>query len=172
MPEHEPGGTVRRTGWQTLGVAAVAGAGIGWLLFDVPERFGLPLPPLPLIASIVIGLLAVSVGFLAWTTHRKVQVRREPIMRNRAVAILALGKACLIAGVGLAFGYGSVIVFFLHRLAAELARERVISAVVAAVAATGLAVAGGFLERACMVPGPPSGDATPKDLPRSPSSPD
>ncbi len=172
MSQHEPGGTVRRTGWQTLAVAAVAGAGVGWLVFDVPDRFGLSLPPLPLIASIVIGLLALSVGFLAWTTHRKVQVRREPMAQGRAVAILALGKACLVAGVGLAFGYGAVIVFFLNRLAAELVRERVISAAVAVVTATALALAGGFLERACMIPGPPSGDATPKDVPGSPSSAD
>lgn len=172
MAQREPGGTVRRTGWQTLGVAAVAGAGVGWLLFDVPDRFGLPLPPLPLIASIVIGLLALSVGFLAWTTHRRVQVRREPMAQGRAVAILALGKACLIAGVALAFGYGAVIAYFLNRLGAELPRERVISAIVAVVTSTGLAIAGGLLERACIIPGPPSGDATPKDVPRSPSSAD
>lgn len=172
MPEGEPGGTVRRTGWQTLIAAALGGLGVGWLVFDVPDRFGLPLPQLPLIASAAIGLLALSVGFLAWSNHRAVQVRREKVARRRAVTLLVLGKTCLVAGVGLAFGYAAVIVFFVNRLAAELARQRVVSSVVAVVAAAGLAIAGSLLERSCLIPGPPDGDATPKGLPGSSGSPD
>ncbi len=172
MPDSEPQGTVAPTGWQSVVAAVLIGAGTGWLIFDVPDRLGWPLPALPMIGSGAIAVLAVSVGFAAWSTHRRIQVRREPVPPVRAVTLLVLGKTCLLAGAGMAAGYAVVFGYFLNRLAAELARERVISSAVAAVGAIGLAIGGAILERSCRIPGPPSGDATPKGLPRSPGSPD
>jgi hypothetical protein len=171
MPHSDPEGTVRLTGWQSVIAAVLVGGGTGWLICAIPERFGWPLPLLPMVASGVIAVLAVVVGYLAWSTHRQIQRRRELMSDLRAVGLLALGKSCLLAGSGMLSGYAAVIVFFWNRLAAELARERVVSAAVAVVGSVGLAIAGALLERSCRIPGPPRGDATPKVLPESPSTP-
>jgi hypothetical protein len=171
MPELEPRGTVALTGWQSVVAAALAGAGLGWLIYAIPERFGWPLPLVPLVGSVALVLASLAVGVLAWSTYRRVQVRRESVENARAVGLLVLGKACYLGGAGLAGGYATVIAFFWDRLTAEFARERVTSSVVAVVASIGLAIAGALLERACRIPGPPSGDATPKGLPESPSTP-
>lgn len=171
MPDPETGGTVALTSWQSVVAALLLGVGLGWLMYAVPERFGWPLPLLPLLGSGAIAILALAVGFLAWSTHRRIQVRREPVANVGAVALLVLGKTCYLGGAGMAGGYAAVIFFFWNRLAAELARERVVSSTVAVVASIGLAIAGALLERSCRIPGPPTGDATPKGLPGSPSTP-
>lgn len=165
-------GTVAATKWQQVVAAVIAGAGVGWLIFAVPDRLGWPLPSLPLIASIALGGFAIVVGVLAGNTHRRIQIRREVTDPNRAVRLLVLGKTALIAGAALAAGYTSVIVYFLPHGAAELPRQRIVNSAIAVLGSVGLAIAGYFLERACRIPGPPSGDATPKNLPRTPVTPD
>lgn len=169
----QPGpGSVMPTTWQQVLAASILGAGIGWLICAVPQRFGWPLPVLPLIASLALLGFAVVVAVLARKTHRTIQIRRDPMQPARAIRLLVLGKASLIAGAGLVGGYLAVIVYFLPHWAAVLPRERIVNAAIAVLASVGLAIAGHFLERACRIPGPPSGDATPKGLPRTPGSPD
>lgn len=172
MPKPEPKGTVRPTSPQMVATSALLGGGIGWLLFAVSESFGWPLPQLPLVVAVVIAVIAALIAVQARTTHRRIQVRAERLDPDRALALLVLGKATFIAGAGMVGGYVAVALYFVQRMAAELPRERVISSLVAIVASLGLAVAGAFLERACRIPGPPGGDATPKDVPRSESLPD
>jgi hypothetical protein len=162
-----PTGTVAPTGWQPVGVAVIAGAGIGWSLFWTLDAFGAPLPQLPLAITLAIAVLAAVVGGQAAATHRAIQVRRQPIAPRRAVSLLALGKACLLTGAGLAGGYLAVAAYFWSRQDAALPRERVISSGVAVVSSVALAVAGAFLERSCRIPGPPNEDATPPTIPGS-----
>ncbi len=171
MVGNDPRPSVRATRWPAVVTALLLGSGLGWLIFELPDRWGWQLPRLPLLGSGAIAVLALGVGFLAWGTRRHVQYRRETIPRARAVMLLALGKTAILAGVGMAGGYAAVIVMFVDRLAAELARERVINATIAVVGAIGLAIAGAFLERALRSPEPPSADATPNDVPLSPKSP-
>lgn len=167
MAGEPPSGSVVPTGWQSVGVALIAGAGIGWSLFWLLDAFGAPLPQLPLAVTFAIALLAALVGGQAAITHRSIQVRRQPIAPRRAVALLAMGKACLLTGAGLAGGYLAVAAYFWSRQEAALPRERVISSGVAVVASVALAVAGGILERSCRIPGPPDEDATPPTIHRS-----
>ncbi len=162
-----PQGSVRPTGWQPIGVALVAGAGLGWSAFTALDALGLPLPQFPLAVTLVIAVLAVVVGGQAALTHRTIQVRREPVPPRRAVALLVLGKACLLTGAALAGGYAAIMTYFWGRQEAALPRERVLSSAVAVVASVALAVAGAFLERACRIPGPPKEDATPPTIPGS-----
>lgn len=158
-------GRVGPTGWQAVGVALVAGGGIGWSLFSALDAFGAPLPQLPLAVTFVIALIAAVIGGQAAVTHRAIQVRRQPIAPRRAVALLVLGKACLLTGAGLAGGYLAIAAYSWSRQDAALPRERVISSGAAVAASVALAVAGAFLERSCRIPGPPDEDATPPTIP-------
>jgi len=165
MAEPGPQPTLRPTGWQTVGVAAVVGAGLGWLLFSVLELLDLPLPQLPLAVVATTAVLAVFTAIQAWATHRAVQVRHELLEPQRAVRLLILGKASLLVGAGLAGAYAAIAGYSVSRWEAVLPRERVISSLVAVIASLGLAVAGAFLERACRIPPSTDDDATP---PRNP----
>ena len=167
-----PTGSVEPTGWQPIGVALVGGAGIGWSVFTALDAFGAALPPLPLVVTFAIAVLAALIGGQAAVVHRTIQVRRAPMPARRAVALLVLGKACLLTGAGLAGGYAAIAAYNWSRQDAILPRERVVSSLVAIVASVALAVAGAFLERACRIPGPPKEDATPSANPGSTDSAD
>ena len=164
MAAAPPTGSVTPTGWQAIGVALVAGAGLGWSLFTALDMFGAPLPQLPLAVTLLIAVLAALVGGQAAVTHRAIQVRRERIAPRRAVALLVLGKAALLTGAGLAGAYIAIAAYSWSRQDAALPRERVISSGVAVVASIALAAAGAFLERSCRIPGPPNEDATPPTI--------
>lgn len=154
-PTPRGGGTVGPTQTGTLAVAAVVGAGVGWLMFAGLDALGQPLPSVPLAAAFAVALSALVVAGFAVNTHRVVQKRRERLESRTAVTLLALGKTALVGGVALAAGYLAVAVYFWPRLDAALPRERVWASLLAALAGIGLAVAGFFLERACRIPRPP-----------------
>ncbi|PFG17712.1 uncharacterized protein DUF3180 [Propionicimonas paludicola] len=165
MGESGPQPTLRPTGWQTIGVAVVVGAGLGWLLFSVLDLFDLPLPQLPLAVVATTAVLAAFTAIQAWATHRAVQVRHELLEPQRAIRLVVLGKASLLVGAALAGGYAAIAGYSVSRWDAVLPRERVISSAVAVITSAGLAVAGAFLERACRIPPSSDDDATP---PRNP----
>lgn len=167
-PTPRGGGTVAPTSPRTLALAAVVGAGIGWVTYAGLDSLGQPLPAVPLAAAFAVALSALVVAGFAVTTYRAVQKRREPMEPRTAVALLALGKTALVAGVGLAAAYLAIAVFFWPRLEAALPRERVLASVLAAAAAIALAAAGYFLERACRVPRPPEDDDSSATPPGNP----
>nr|WP_300148485.1 DUF3180 domain-containing protein [Propionicimonas sp.] len=167
-----PPATVTPTSWQSVGVALVVGIGLGWSLFTALDRFTGEVPQLPLAVTVVIAVFAAVVGVEAVRTHRTIQVRRLPVPPRRAVALLVLGKACLLGGTALVGGYAAVAAFLWRRLEVNLPRERLVSPVVAVVASAALAVAGAFLERSCRIPRPRKEDATPSTIPGSPHTPD
>lgn len=168
MPEREPRPTVTLTGWGPVLVAALVGAGTGWLLFAVPDRLGAALPALPLMVTVTVLLLATACWVFAVRTHRRVQLRRESMEAVTAVRLLAFAKASVLTGALLAGGYLVIALYSLQRWSADLPRERVISSVVATVASVALAIGGGFLERACRIPPSGDGHATPNGLPGGP----
>ena len=167
MAARPPTGSVTPTGWQAVGVALVAGAGLGWSLFTALDAFGAALPQLPVAVTLLIAVLAALIGAQAAVTHRAIQMRREFIAPRRAVALLVLGKAAFLTGAGLAGAYIAIAAYSWSRQDAALPRERVISSAVAVVASVALAAAGAFLERSCKIPGPPNEDATPPNNPGS-----
>lgn len=165
MAQPEPQPTLRPTGWQTIGVAVVVGAGLGWLLFSMLELLDLPLPALPLAVVATTAVLAVFTAIQAWAAHRVIQIRHELLEPGRAIRLVVLGKASVLVGAALAGGYAAIAGYSVSRWEAVLPRERVISSLVAVIASVGLAVAGAFLERACRIPPSSDDDATP---PRNP----
>ena len=134
-------------------MAALFGAVAGWLVVVTANALDLLPPRIPWSAPIGLAVFAALVGVLAWSTHQRIQVRRERMEPQRAVAFLVLGKASALAGALVAGGYLGFAVMFLARFDAAAPRDRVIRAAVAILAGVLLSVAGLRLERACKVPG-------------------
>lgn len=174
MPQETPPPrpTIGRTTGTVLAVAAMFGAFASWILVQTIGALGETVPRVPESAVVLLGLLAGAVGVVAWRTHQHVQVRRDRIASSVAVNLLVVGKTALLAGAAIAGAYAMLALLFLPHLDAALARERVLNSGLAFVAAIALAVAGWFLERACIVPNDPDGDspATPQgDEPTAPA---
>jgi hypothetical protein len=134
-------------------VSALFGAVGGWLVVVVSNALDMNPPLVPWTSPIALVLITALVGVLAYTTHQRIQVRRERVEPERAVAFLVLGKASALAGAVVAGGYLAYALLFVSRLDAEAPRERVIRSAVAVVAGIALGVAGLLLERSCKVPG-------------------
>ena len=155
------GGSISLTPLRALAVAAVFGAVAGWLIVVGANAFGVSAPQVPWTAPVALILITALVAVLAYTTHQRIQVRRERMLPERAVAFLVLGKASALAGAVVAGGYLAFALMFISRFEAEAPRERVIRSAVAVVAGVALSVAGMLLERACKVPGVDDEDKDP-----------
>ena len=153
MADPSSPGSVSLTPWRALLVAALFGGLAGWLVVVTANAFDLLPPRIPWSAPIGLVVFAALVCVLAWSTHQRLQVRRERMEPQRAVAFLVLGKASALAGAAVAGGYLGFALMFLARIDASTPRDRVIRSAVAVVAGVALAIAGLRLERACKVPG-------------------
>nr|WP_294694969.1 DUF3180 domain-containing protein [uncultured Friedmanniella sp.] len=153
MAELPNGGSVDLTPRRSLVAAALIGGAVGWLVVVTANAFDLLPPRIPWSAPIGLVVFAALVGALAWSTHVRLQVRRERMEPRRAVAFLVLGKASALAGAVVAGGYLGFALNFLTRLDAATPRDRVVRSAVAVVAGIALMAGGLLLERACKVPG-------------------
>jgi hypothetical protein len=153
LAEEPSGGSVTSTPPRALAVAALMGALAGWLIVVTANAFDLVPPRVPWTAPIGLLLITGLVGALGYITHQRIQVRKERMEPQRAVAFLVLGKASALAGAVVAGGYLAFALMFVGRFDAAAPRERVIRAGVAVVTAVALMIAGLLLERACKVPG-------------------
>ncbi len=148
-----PGGNqVTSTPRRALVVAALFGGLAGWLLSVTTAALDVVAPTIPWSAPVGLFVVGALVGALARSTHQQIQVRRQRMEPQRAVAFLVLGKASALGGALVAGGYLGYALTFVARFDAEGPRERVVRSLVAVVAGLGLAVAGLLLERACRVP--------------------
>ncbi len=164
MSTQPPRGTIQLTSPRALVVAALFGAVGGWLVVVVANAFDLTAPQVPWTAPVGLILIAALVGVLAYATHQRIQVRRERMLPERAVAFLVFGKASALAGAVVAGGYLVFAVMFVTRFDAEGPRERVIRSAIAVLAGVALLVAGLLLERACKVPGVDDDDDPDDDI--------
>ncbi len=147
-----PNGSVSPTPRRALAVAALFGALGAWLLVVTADALGLIPPSVPWTAPVAVALTAALVGALAYSTHQRIQVRRERIEPQRAVAFLVLGKASALGGALVAAGYLVFGLMFLTRFEAASSRDRVIRSAFTVLAGVALMVTGLALERACKVP--------------------
>jgi len=159
LAQEPSGGSVSLTPFRALVVAALFGGLAGWLLVVTANAFDLIPPEVPWTAPIGLILVAALVGAMAYATHQKIQVRRERMDPQRAVAFLVLGKASALAGALVAGGYFGFALMFLTRLDAAAPRDRVIRSAAAIVAGVALCIMGLLLERACKVPSEPDEEA-------------
>ena len=150
----QPGGSVNLTPFRALVVAALFGGLAGWLLVVTANAFDLIPPEVPWTAPIGLILLAALVGALAYSTHQRIQVRRERMEPSRAVAFLVLGKASALAGALVAGGYFGVRLDVPHpdrRGGAAGPGDPVRQS--PSWRGIALCIAGLALERACKIPG-------------------
>ena len=124
----------------------------GWLIVITANALDLIPPSVPWTAPTGLVLVAALVGGLAYSTHQRIQVRRERIDPQRAVAFLVLGKASALGGAVVGGGYLAYALMFLTRLDAAGPRDRVIRSALAVLAGLALMITGLLLERACKVP--------------------
>ncbi len=154
-PNPPNAGGVQPTSSRALAIAAVVGAAAGWLVVLAANALGLIPPQVPWTAPAAVAVIALLVGALAYTTWQRIQVRRERIEAQRAVAYLVLGKASALAGAMVAGGYLLFALMFVSRWEADAPRDRVIRAGIAVLAGVAMLLAGLWLERACRVPRDP-----------------
>ena len=152
MSSAPSGNQVTSTPRRALVVAALFGGLAGWLLAVTTQALNVVPPSIPWSAPVGLFVVGALVGAIAWSTHQQIQVRRERMEPQRAVAFLVLGKASALGGALVAGGYVGYALSFVSRFDADGPRERVVRSLVAIVGGVGLAVAGLFLERACRVP--------------------
>ncbi len=152
MSSAPSGNQVTSTPRRALVVAALFGGLAGWLLAVTTQALNVVPPSIPWSAPVGLFVVGALVGAIAWSTHQQIQVRRERMDPQRAVAFLVLGKASALGGALVAGGYLGYALSFVSRFDADGPRERVIRSLVAVLGGIGLGIAGLLLERACKVP--------------------
>jgi hypothetical protein len=141
---------LRPTGPASITLWAVVGLVFGWVLHPVADRWRGPAPVITWVQPLTLLLVAAILGGTAWATYRTVHVRRERLDPRQAVNRLVLARACALAGALVAGGYLGYAVSWLG-IDAELATQRVVRSVIAAVAGVLICTGALLLERACRV---------------------
>jgi len=130
----------------------------GWAVLDAREASGAPALPAPWTAAVAITLLAVAVLVSGHQVRRWVAGRRErPLDALTAARIAVLAKAAAYAGGALAGWYLAQAVVVLPDLVGQR-RTRLVVALLSALAAVALAVAGLVVQGWCRRPPPPDED--------------
>lgn len=144
----EASGSLRPTTPLTLVGWAVVGLVLGWAVRPVWDRLD-AVPPLVTAAQpLALLLLAAILGYVAWSTHRAVQVRRERLQSHQAVNRLVLARASALVGALVGGGYAG---YALTWVGAAQAEGRLVGSSVAAGCALVATIAAVLLERACRV---------------------
>ncbi len=149
---------LRPTGLPTVVGWAVVGLVVGWAVHPVCDRLGRVPPLVSLSQPLALLLLAAILGYLAWATHRAVQVRRDWLEAHQAVNRLIIARSSALVAALVAGGYVGYALSWIGD-SAELADERMVRSLIAAGCALASVVAALLLERACRVrdDDPPAG---------------
>lgn len=149
-PEHPddeaPEGNLRTTGPGLLLGTFLAGLVLGRLVRPVSIELDGTAPRVGWLAVLALFLVAVILGYVAWSTRRTIRTLRP----NQAVNRLVLAKSCAIVGALLAGGYAGYSLSWVGE-DSELARERLGHSLLAALAGALVVVGSLALERACRV---------------------
>lgn len=136
------------TGRQAM-VAVLAGALVSALLLAAFELTGNFPPVVPWSVPILFVVLAVGVFVYARMLPKRLEERK--VDSQEAVAALSIGKSAIMTGALIAGGHVVYVMRYLQLFDAPLPSARVIQGTATIVTALLLAVAGGMLERACVV---------------------
>lgn len=155
-------GSLRPTRKLLLVLVAGLATVVSWLL--ISRVYG-SLPAAPLIALVTPALLAVVLGYLAYST--RLRVRRSPKAAQWrpldplvVARFLALAKASAIAGaLGVGFWAGYLLVVLDDVAELDVARRDAIASAVGMLLSVGVVVAALALESACRVPPSEEDDA-------------
>lgn len=146
----EPSGSLRPTTPLTLAGWAVVGLVLGWAVRPLWDRLDAVPPLVTPVQPLALLLLAAILGYVAWSTHRAVQVRRERLQVHQAVNRLVLARASALVGALVGGGYLGYALTWIGE-PAELADERMAWSLAAATCGLAATIAAVLLERACRV---------------------
>lgn len=149
-PDPEPGGNLRPTGPNGLAAVGVAGLVCGWLAHPISVRLSGAAPLVGWPQALALLFVAAVLGAVAWSTWRTIHVHRQRIEPHRAVNRLVLARASAVAGVLTAGAYAGYAVSWLG-VDAELAGQRIVRSLAAALSGVLMMVSALLLERACRV---------------------
>lgn len=144
---------MRRTPWPRLVLVALVTAVVVLLLLRVAEGQGVTLLPIPVVASLVVALIAVVVLGLGWNVRQFTRGKRPGLDPLLAARTVVLATASAYTGALLTGWYGAHALLVLGDLEIDARRELATSTVPALVCAVGLAVVGLVVERWCEVRG-------------------
>jgi hypothetical protein len=150
MREPEPNGSLRPTQPWVLAAWAVVGLAGGWLVHPLAERLSGTAPIITWLQPFALLLVAAILGGTAYATWRALQVRRERLLPHQAVNRLVLARACAFVGALAAGGYLGYALSWAG-VEAELADQRLVRSLVAALASVLVVVTALLLERTCRV---------------------
>jgi heme A synthase len=139
-----PTALISLLGWALVGLVG------GWAVHPLCERLGVVPPLVTAPQPLALLLLAAILGYVAWATHRAVQVRRERLEAHKAVNRLVLARASALVGALVAGGYLGYAISWIGD-PAELADDRLVRSLIATGCAVAAMVAALLLERACRV---------------------
>lgn len=149
-PSEERPGRLGPTRPQALVAAALVGLVAGWSVRPLALAWSFPAPR---VTSVQIGslfLVALILLLAARATHVALQRRRAPMRAHEAVNRLVLAKSCAVVGalaLGAYLGYALTWV----GVSAELATQRIVGSLLAALGAGLILLGALLLERACRV---------------------
>ncbi len=152
----EPGGRMRLTppgvvaGWTVVGLVG------GWLVRPVALGLDLTATRITWVQAFALYLVAAILGVLARSTYRTVRLRRGSLRAHEALNRLVLAKACAVVGALATGGYLGYALTWVGT-EAELADQRIVRSLVAAIGGALTVVTALLLERACRVGDGPSG---------------
>jgi uncharacterized membrane protein (Fun14 family) len=149
--EPEPTGHIGTTSPGSLIGFALLGLVIGWALRPVAISVNGIAPTVGWLPVLALLFVAVVIGAVAWSTYRSLHRRRERLQPHHAVNRLVLAKACALAGALVAGGYFGYALSWLGLTGVELARQRVVRALVGGGSGVALVIGSLLLERACRV---------------------
>jgi hypothetical protein len=137
--------------WTALVGAALLGAALGGLGLALIDALGghRPTPGWLVVAGLGLGGLAAGLG--AWFAHQRFHRRRRYPDPARGLALVALARACALAGAGLAGLYLALAGADLPHWAVEAARQQAGRSFAVVVAALVLMAGGKLLERECRI---------------------
>lgn len=150
--EPAPRGHLRPTTGRALGLSTVLGLVAGRLLRPVFERLTGSAPQVSWLPGLALLFVAAALGLVAWQTWRLLHVHRGHLEPQLAVNRLVLARASALVGAVVAAGYVGYAIGWLGD-PSELADERIVRSLFAAVGGVAITISSLLLERACRAPG-------------------
>ena len=132
------------TGWAVVGLVA------GWSVRPLALALDVTAPRISWTQAFALYVVAAILGVLARATYRTLRLRRGSLRAHEAVNRVVLAKACVVVGSLALGGYLGYALTWVG-MEAELAGERIVRSLVAAVGAALTVAMSVLLERACRV---------------------
>lgn len=148
---------MRRTPPSRLVWVAVLVANLAFLALRLAESQGATVPPVPVLSSVVVLVIAAIVGRLGWRVRQFLEGRRPGLDPLVAARTVALGTASAYTGALLTGWYAGQVLLVIGDLEIEGRRAVATAAGVALVCTVVLAVVGLLVERWCEIRPPEDG---------------